>query len=75
MSDSNRKLIHPFSTRGRQKDLDVYHLSPSFFYLPKRTNRNNSNIEIQYHQTLKHVEHEYKDIADLICLMMSVKWC
>ena len=63
MLDSNQKLIDPFFTRGRHNDLDVYSLSQSYFDLPKRTIRNNSNIIILFQQTLKDVEHIYRDIA------------
>ena len=63
MLDSNQKLIDPFFTRGRHNDLDVYYLSQSYFDLPKRTIRNNSNIIIVFQQTLKDVEHIYRDIA------------
>ena len=63
MLDSNQKLIDPFFTEGRHKDLDVYYLAQSYFDLPKRTIRNNSNIIILFQQTLKDVEHIYRDIA------------
>ena len=63
MLDSNQKLIDPFFTRGRHNDLNVYYLSQSYFDLPKRTIRNNSNIIILFQQTLKDVEHIYRDIA------------
>ena len=63
MLDSNQKLIDPFFTRGRHNDLDVYYLSQSYFDLPKRTIRNNSNIIILFQQTLKDVEHICRDIA------------
>ena len=63
MLDSNQKLIDPFFTRGRHNDLDVYYLSQSYFDLPKRTIRNNSNIIILFQQTLKDVEHIYRDKA------------
>ena len=63
MLDSNHKLIDPFFTRGRHNDLDVYCLSQSYFDLPKRTIRNNCNIIILFQQTLKDVEHIYRDIA------------
>ena len=62
MLNSNQKLIDPFFTRGRHNDLDVYYLSQSYFDLPKRTIRNNSNIIILFQQTLKD-EHIYGDIA------------
>ena len=60
---SNQKVIVPFFTRGRHHDLDFCYLSQSYFYLPKRTIRNNSNIIISFQQTLKGVEHLYRDIA------------
>ena len=64
MLDTSQKLIDPFFTRRRHNDLDVYYLSQSYFDLPKRTIRNNSNIIILFQQTLKDVEHIYRDIAD-----------
>ena len=63
MLDSIQKLIDPFFTRGKHNDLDVDYLSQSYFDLPKRTIRNNSNIIILFQQTLKDVEHIYRDIA------------
>ena len=63
MLDSKQKLIDPFFTRGRHNLCDVYYLSQSYFDLPKRTIRNNSNIIILFQQTLKDVEHIYRDIA------------
>ena len=63
MLDTSQKLIDPFFTRGRHIDLDVYYLSQSYFDLPKRTIRNNSNLIILFQQTLKDVEHIYSDIS------------
>ena len=63
MLDANQKLIDPFFTRGRHKNCDVYYLAQSYFDLPKRTIRNNSNIVILFKQTLKDVENLYRDIA------------
>ena len=63
MLDSNPKQTDSFFTRGRHNDFDIYYLSQSYFDLPKRTFRNNSNVTILFHQTLKDVEHIYKDIA------------
>ena len=63
MLDTSQKLIDPFFTRGGHNDLDVYYLSQSYFDLPKRTIRNNSNIVILFQQTLKDVQHIYTDIA------------
>ena len=63
MLDSNQKLLDPFFTRGRHNLCDVYYLSQSYFEVPKRTIRNNSNIIILFQQTLKEVEHIHRDIA------------
>ena len=63
MLDSNQKLIDPFFTRGRHNLCDFYYLSQSYFEVPKRTIRNNSNIIILFQQTLKDIEHIYRDIA------------
>ena len=63
MLDTSQKLRDPFFTRERHNDLDVYYLSQSYFDLPKRTIRNNSNIIILFQQTLKDVQHIYTDIA------------
>ena len=63
MLDTSQKLIDPFFTRGRHNDLDVYYLSQSYFDLPKRTIRNDSNFIILIQQTLKDVQHIYTDIA------------
>ena len=63
MLDTSQKILDPFCTRGRHNDLDVYYLSQSYFDLPKRTIRNNSNIIILFQQTLKDVEHISRDIA------------
>ena len=60
---SNQKLIDPFFTRGRHRFCDVCYLSQSYFDVPKKTIRNNSNIIIIFQQTLKDVEHIYRDIT------------
>ena len=43
LGSSNSRFILQFFIRGRHNNLDIYYLSPSYFYLPKRTIRNNSN--------------------------------
>ena len=45
-----------FFTRGRYKNLDVHSLSQSYFDLPKRNRRNNSNFFILLWQTLNDVK-------------------
>ena len=63
MLDSNQKLIDPFFTRGGHTDSDVFYLSQSYFDSSKRTIRNNSKIILLFQETLKDVEHFYRDIA------------
>ena len=63
LGSSNSRFIDQFFIRGRHNNLDIYYLSQSYFDLPKRTIRNNSNKIILFIQTLKDVEHIYRDIA------------
>ena len=63
LGSSNSRLIDQFFIRGRHNNLDIYYLSQSYFDLPKRTIRNNSNKIILCNQTLKDIEHIYRDVA------------
>ena len=63
LGSSNSRYIDQFFIRGRHNNLDIYYLSQSFFDLPKRTIRNNSNKKILFNQTLKDIEHIYRDVA------------
>ena len=63
LGSSNSRFIDQFFIRGRHNDLDIYYLSQSYFDLPKRTIRNNSNNIILFNQTLKEIEHIYRDVA------------
>ena len=63
LGSSNSKFIDQFFIRGRHKNLDNYYLSQSYFDLPKRTIRYNSNKIILFSQTLKDIEHIYRDVA------------
>ena len=60
---SNSRFIDQFFIRGRHNNLDIYYLSQSYFDLPKRTIRNNSDKIILFNQTLKDIEHIYRDVA------------
>ena len=64
MLDTSQKLIDPFFSRGRHQDCDVHYSSKSYFDLPKRTSLKNSNVIILFQQTLKDVEHSFRNIAD-----------
>ena len=57
LGSSNSRFIDQFFIRGRHNNLDIYYLSQSYFDLPKRTIRNNSNKIILFNQTLKDIEH------------------
>ena len=63
LGSSNSRFIDQFFIRGRHNNLDIYCLSQSYFDLPKRTIRNNSNKKILFNQTLKDIEHIYRDVA------------
>ena len=63
LGSSNSRFIDQFFIRGRHNNLDIYYLSQSYFDLPKRTIRNNSNKIILFKQTLKDIEHIYRDVA------------
>ena len=63
LGSSNSRFIDQFFIRGRHCNLDIYNLSQSYFDLPKRTIRNNSNKIILFNQTLKDIEHIYRDVA------------
>ena len=53
LGSSNSRFIDQLFIRGRHNNLDIYYLSQSYFDLPKRTIRNNSNKIILFNQTLK----------------------
>ena len=63
LDSSNSRFIDQFFIRGRHNNLDIYYLSQSHFDLPKRTTRNKSNKIILFNQTLKDIEHIYRDVA------------
>ena len=63
LGSSNSRFIDQYFIRGRHNNLDIYYLSQSYFDLPKRTLRNNSHKIILFNQTLKDIEHLYRDVA------------
>ena len=66
LGSSNSRFIDQFFIRGRHNNLDLYYLSQSYFDLPKRTLRNNSIKIILFNQTLKDIEHIYRDVASYV---------
>ena len=63
MGSSKSKYIDQFFIRGRHNNLDIYYLSESYFDLPKRTIRNNSNKVFLFNQTLKGIANVYRDVG------------
>ena len=63
LGSSNSKYIDQFFIRGRHNNLDIHCLSESYFDLPKRTIRNNSNKFILFNQTLKDFENIFGDVG------------
>ena len=63
LGSSKSKFIDQFFIRGQHNNLDIYYLSQSYFDLPKTTIRNNSNKIILFNQTIKDIEHIYRDVA------------
>ena len=59
----NSSQIDEFFTRGRHECLDVYYISQSYFALPRRSSRNNSDRLILFKQTLTVVQSMYYDIG------------
>ena len=60
---TNSNYIDQYFIRSRHNHLDIYYLSQSYFDLPKRSIRNNSNKIILFNKTLKFIENIYRDIA------------
>ena len=56
LGSSTSNYIDQFFIRCRHKNLDIYHISQSYFDLTKRTKRNNGNKIILFNQTLKDIE-------------------
>ena len=63
LCSSNSRDTDQYCKRGRHNNSDIYYLSQSYFDLPKRTIRNNSNKIILFNQTLKDIEHIYTDVT------------
>ena len=57
------QTCRPIFILGHHSDSDIYYLSQSYFDLPKRTIRNDSNKLILFNQALKDMEQIYRDVA------------
>ena len=63
LGSTNSRYIDQYFIRGRHNNLDIYCLSQSYFDLPKRGIRNNSNEIIVFNQNLRDIEILYRDVA------------
>ena len=63
LGPSNSRILHQFFIIVRHNNLDIYYPSQSYFDLPKRTIRNNSNKKTLITQTLKDIEYIYRDVG------------
>ena len=63
MGSTNSRYIDQFSIRVRHNNLDVYYLSQSYFNLPEKTIRINSNKILLLNQTIKDIENIYREIG------------
>ena len=55
----NSSQIDDFFTRGRHENLTAFHISQSYFSLPRQSTRNNSDRSILFNQTLRDVQTMY----------------
>ena len=62
-----------FFTRGRHYDIEFYHISQSFFHLPRKTIRKNSNKFILYKQILRDIILLFHNIAGLDMILEEWK--
>ena len=62
LGSSNSKYIDQSFIKVAHNNLDIYYLSQSLFYLPKRTIKNKSNKKLLFNQTMKDIENLYRDV-------------
>ena len=63
LGSTNSRYINQLLTAGSDNNLDIYYLSQSYFVLPKRTMRNNSNKINLSNQTLRDTKTLYRDVS------------
>ena len=63
LGSSNSRYMDQFFKRGRLNNLDYYCLSQSYFDLPKRTIRNDSNKIFLLKPTINDLENLYRDVG------------
>ena len=73
-SSDIREIDH-ILIRVTHNKLDFYCLSQSYFGLPKRTKRNNSNKNILFNQTSKAIKTYIVTLLDMIRIMMNLNNC
>ena len=63
LGSSNSRLVDQYFIRGQHSDLEFYYLSQFSFDLPKRTVKKSSNKIFLFNQTLKDIEHIYRNVS------------
>ena len=63
LESSRSRYIDQFFKKSRHNNIDICYLSQSYFYLSRRTIRNNSNEIILFNQKLKDIENTYRDVG------------
>ena len=63
LGSSKSRHVNQYFIRGRHNGIDISYLSQSYFDLPERIMRNNSNKIILFNQTLKDIEHIYRVVG------------
>jgi len=53
--------VEAFFTRARHNNTDVIYIAQSYFYLPRRTVRENANVLVFFRQDNKNLSHIYTD--------------
>ena len=66
--DEKQSQLSKYFTRGRHNNINTIYISQSYFHLPRKTIRNNSNFLILFKLPMKDVENIYQDLvsADMI---------
>ena len=65
LSSKQESNIHLIFTRGRHNNIDIYYICQSYFHLPKKSVRNNSNIKVLFKQTPRDIILLFHDMAGL----------
>lgn len=61
--DEKQAQLSKYFTRGRHNNINVIYISQSYFHLPRKTIRNNSNFIILFKLQTRDVENIYRDLV------------